>query len=60
MHEMKGAGHEISYMYSYTSGRPFSSYDYFRGTSKLINNVIIMTLTGEGVDSQGLSGMIIA
>ena len=30
------------------------------GISKLINNVIIMTLTGEGVDSQGLSGMIIA
>ena len=30
------------------------------GTSKLINNVIIMTLTGEGVDSQGLSGVIIA
>ena len=56
VHEMKGVGHETSYMHvaslsSYTSGRPFSSTDYFRGPfqTKIGKINVIMTLRGKGL-----------
>ena len=49
-------------MSSYTSSRPFPSDDYFRGHFKTNFGKfnIITTLSGEGVDCQGLSGMTLA